>query len=157
MRTPLSPLAEGRGAVTDLSSVPANRTTDNFAFEGLNMHERWVRAGGEYRHCVTLFPTPKIQHIHTVPSSNRWEDVSERRAPPFSPLSASPLRTAGRQTFLLLSFQRKTKECVGPLLHTRACVQTHTYTHPHPKKLSMRLWADHISAAWAGRPASRGA
>lgn len=34
--------------VADLSSVPPNGTTDNFAFEGLNMHARpkWVRARG---------------------------------------------------------------------------------------------------------------
>lgn len=65
-------------------------------------------------------------------------------------LFSSPalLRTAGRQTFLLLSFQSKTKECVGPLPHTRACVQT-----TPSQKLSMQLWADHISAAWACQPA----
>lgn len=76
-------------------------------------------------------------------------------SPPVSLLpSPSLLRTAGSQTFLLLSFQRKTKECVGPLLHTRACVQTHT--EPPPKKLSMQLWADHISAASRGMSAEPG-
>lgn len=59
---PLHPIVrvfEGRVTVTDLSSVPRNRTTGNFAFEGLNMHKRqqWVKAVGR-NYCVTLSSTP---------------------------------------------------------------------------------------------------
>lgn len=38
--------------------------------------------------------------------------------------------------------------CGTPPTHTRACVQMHTQTLP-PKKLSMQLWVDLISAACA--------
>lgn len=66
---PLSPLNDGRGTVTDLSSVPPKRTTDNLAFEGLNMHERpeRVRPGGGYHHCVTPYKrTSTNAHMHTL-------------------------------------------------------------------------------------------
>lgn len=70
----------------DLSGVPLKRTTDNFAFEGLNMHVRpkWVRVrgeGGETPLCDPLSNLKIQTHTHTyehsLPSSNRWEDVSE--------------------------------------------------------------------------------
>ncbi len=164
--TPLSPLTEGWGTVTDLSSVPLKRTTDNFASEGLNMHERpkRVRAGGRGWLPPLCDPLsdPKIQtythtYTHTLPSSNRWEHVSEgeRRAPPslfYHPHCWGQL--GGRHSFFS-AFRGKQKSVWDPsYTHVHVFRQTHTHTHnPSPKKLSMQLWADHISAAWACQPA----
>lgn len=128
--TPLSPLTEGRGTVTDLSSVHQKGTTDNFAFEGLNMQERpnWVRAQGGAPLC-DLLSNPYMRthsHIHknTLPSSNRWEDVSkcEEWAPP---ALSTTLTTEDSWEADIPSSQlsEENKERVGPLLHTRACVQ----------------------------------
>lgn len=112
----------------------SKRTTDNFAFEGLNMHRRpmWATERG-----VNTIVWPRHTDTHTlhVTDGRMLEEVNSEHPPP-SLLLPSLLRTAGRQTFLLLSFQRKTKECVGPLLHTRACVQTHIYTTPSPKTVN---------------------
>lgn len=108
---------------------------------------KYAKEGGEFGWdgvgvppplCDPLFNPLKDTSVctHFLPRGNRWEDViaEGRRAssPLFSLLSPSVQRTAGRQTFLLLSFQKKTKECVGPLLHTRACV--HAYTHIQTQK-----------------------
>lgn len=131
---------------TDRCSVHNKRTTGNFAFEGLNMHERpkWVRARGMSL-CDRLFNPNIGEQMHPLPQSNRWKCVSNGAwwAPHSLPLP-SVLRTAGRQTFHLLSFQRKTKECGTP--------PTHTCPPPHmiaTKKVSIQLEADHISARLA--------
>lgn len=87
---PLSWFTEGWGALTDLSSVHNKRTTGNFAFEGLNMHERpkWVRARGMSL-CDPLFNPNIDEQMHPLPQSNRWKYVSNCAwwAPPFSPIA----------------------------------------------------------------------
>lgn len=120
---PLSWFTEGWGTVTDLSIVHNKRTTGNFAFEGLNMHERpkWVRARGMSL-CDPLFNPNMHEQMHPLPQSNRWKCVSNCAWwAPHSLPSPSVLRTAGRQTFHLLSFQCKTKECGTPPTHTCMC------------------------------------
>lgn len=98
----------------------------------------------------TTIVWPNIQtYAHSQPAWSRWEDVSrvEQWAPPslfYYPHCKGQL--GGRHSFFS-AFRGKQKSVWGPLLHTRACVQMHT-TRP-TKKLSMQLWADHISAAWA--------
>lgn len=74
---PLSWFTEGWGTVTDLSSVHNKRTTGNFAFEGLNMHERpkWVRARG-LPLCDPLFNPNMHEQTYSLPQSNRWKRVS---------------------------------------------------------------------------------
>lgn len=62
---PLSPLTEGWGTVTDLSSVPPNTTTDNFAFEGLNMHGRPKRLRARGSTIVWPYFQPRDTGIHT--------------------------------------------------------------------------------------------
>lgn len=145
---PLSWCTEGWGTVTDLSSVHNKRTTGNFAFEGLNMHERpkCVREGGcRY---VTLFSTPTCMNRRTLcPRVTDGSVLATARGElPFSSLSPSVLRTAGRQTFHLLSFHWKTKECGTPPTHTCMCACDPLPSHYH-KKLSILLQADHISAS----------
>lgn len=78
-------------------------------------------------------------HAHTFcpgVTDGRMLAEANSELPPFSLLSPSLQRTAGRQTFLLLSFQRKTKECVGPLLHTRAHTHIQTQTPPLKKTVN---------------------
>lgn len=74
---PLSRCTEGRGTVTDLSSAHNKRTTGNFAFDGLNMHERpkCVRARG-LPLCDPLFNSNMHEQTYPLPQSNRWKRVS---------------------------------------------------------------------------------
>lgn len=66
---PLSWFTESWGTVTDLSSMQNKRTTGNFAFEGLIMHERlkWVRARGMLL-CDPLFNPNIHEQTHPLPS-----------------------------------------------------------------------------------------
>lgn len=106
----------------------------------------------------TTIVWPDIQtYAHSQTGWSRWEDVrrGKHRTPPslfYYPHCKGQL--GGRHSFFS-AFRGKQKSVWGPLLHARACVQTHT-THP-TKKLSVQLWADHISAAWACQQAAAAA
>lgn len=131
---PLSRFTEGWGTRPDLSSVQNKRTMGNFAFEGINMCERskWVRARGMSL-CGPIFNLNMHEQMHPLPQSNRWKCVSNCAWwAPHSLLSPSVLRTAGRQTFHLLSFQWKTKECGTPPRHT--CIFPYPTSSPPQKK-----------------------
>lgn len=138
--TPLSLLIEGWGTVKALSSVHQKRTTDNFAFEGLNMHERPKRVRARGRTIVwpppLPFPTPWCTHTYmkTLPSSNRWEDVSkcEQWVPPplvYHPHSWGQL--GGRHSFFS-AFRGKQKSVWDPS-YTHVHVWRHMQPPPTPK------------------------
>lgn len=113
----------------------------------------------EEHYCVTLFPSWRYKgthtYVHTLPSSNRWEDVSqcELWAPPSSLFSHPRClgQLGGRHSFFS-AFRGKQKSVWDPS-YTHVHVFRHTTrpttTHTCTKKLSMQLWADQISAAWA--------
>lgn len=100
--------------------------------------EAKVGEGKGEHHCVTLFPTPRHKHTHTcthtLPSSNRWEDVSEceQWAPPslfYHPHCWGQL--GGRHSFFS-AFRGKQKSVWNPS-HTHVHVFRHTHT-THPQK-----------------------
>lgn len=112
------------------------------------MHERpkRVRARGMWL-CDPLFNPNMHEQMHSLPQSNRWKCVSNCAWwAPHSLPSPSVLRTAGRQTFHLLSFQCKTKECGTPPTHTRMCAcdppAPPIITKKKKKKKSIQLQAD---------------
>lgn len=137
--TPLSLLIEGWGTVKALSSVHQKGTTDNFAFEGLNMHERpkWVRARGS----TIVWPPPRFQlhdaHTHTWKLCPRVTDGRmlanvNSELPLLSSTTLTP--EDSWEADIPSSQLSENKERVGPLLHTRACVETHaTPPPPTPK------------------------
>lgn len=128
--TLLSEPTEGEVTLTHLSSVPLKRTTDNFAFEGSDMHEepKRLRAGEGVQ---PLWPF--LQNQDTRTHSNRWGGLlKENRESPFSFLfAAALLRTAGRQTFLLLSEDNK-RVCGTPFHTLMHLFHTQTHTSPPP-------------------------
>lgn len=132
--TPLSPLTEGWGTVTDLSSVPPKRTTDNFAFEGLNMQKRpkRVRAWGS---TTIVWPSPQPQdtslHTHTHTLSPRVTDgrMLAKANSELPLLSSITLTTEDSWEADIPSSQlseENKRVCGTPPTHTCMCSDTHT-------------------------------
>lgn len=153
---PLSWLTERWGTVTDLSSVQNKRTTGNFAFEGLIMHERlkWVRAKGG----AVMWPSFQPQHAGTnAPSALRVTD-------------GSVLATACGELPILSSIALCTEDSwEADIPSSQLSVEnkrvwdpsyTHVHVRPPPpppppqKKLSIQLQADYISARLVSRQQS---
>lgn len=131
----------------------SKRTTENFAFEGLNMHERPKRliAGGENHHCVT----PKYRHAHTLSlhvTDGRMLEKKKQRAPPslfHYPHCSGQL--GGRHSFFS-AFTGKQKSVWDPS-YTHVHVFRHTQP-PHQKTVNATVGWSYFSSL--SLPARRG-
>lgn len=149
--TSLSTLTEGWGSVTDLSSVPLKRTTDNFAFEGLNMHKRpkRVRAGGGV---TIVWPQNTNTHIHSHWAADGRMLVKANCELPLLSSVHYWGQLGGRHSFFS-AFRGKQKRVWDPS-YTHVHVFKHTHKPPPSQILSVQLWDDNISEAHS-LPASR--
>lgn len=162
--TPLSLLIEGWGTVKALSSVHQKRTTDNFAFEGLNMHERPKRVRARGSTIVWPPHPPHFQlhdaHTHTWKLCPRVTDGRmlanvHSELPLLSSTTLTPEDSWEADIPSSQLSEENKRACGTPPTHTCMCGDTCNPPPPPQKTLSMQLlgWSCFSSM---GLPDSRG-